>query len=90
MDEHGDRTLEVHEAGFEGRLSIEGGEVRVTGTRPQDGAAVVKDVPADRDPELAQLVQRLQSGEDDVAARLLAHIGLLDPVRPGSDPSDEQ
>jgi hypothetical protein len=51
---------------------------------------VVKDVPADRDPELAQLVQRLQSGEDGVAARLLAHIGLLDPVRPGSDPSYEQ
>jgi hypothetical protein len=80
MDAHGDRTLEVREPGFEGRLTIEGGAVRITGTRPQDGAAVVKDVPADRDPELAQLVQRLLSGEDGVVARLLAHVGVLDPA----------
>ncbi len=80
MDAHGERTLEVRESGFEGRLTIGAGAVRVTGTRPQDGAAVVKDVPADRDPELAQLVQRLLSGEDDVVARLLAHVGVLDPA----------
>jgi hypothetical protein len=77
-------TLDVHEPGFDGQLAIEGTEgartVRVTGTRPQDGAAVVKDVPAGRDPELAELVRRVLSGEDGAAARLLAHVGVLDPT----------
>jgi hypothetical protein len=76
-------TLELHERGFEGELSIQGAEgartVRVTGTRPQDGAAVVKDVPADRDPELADLVRRLLAGDIAVGPRLLAHVGVLDP-----------
>ena len=80
----GDRvTLELHERGFEGDLSIQGAEgartVRVTGTRPQDGAAVVKDVPADRDPELAELVGLVLAGDTTVAPRLLAHVGVLDP-----------
>ncbi|MCW2698871.1 MAG: hypothetical protein JWQ45_406 [Blastococcus sp.] len=77
-------TLEVRQPGFEGQLTIGGPggarTVGVTGTRPQDGAAVVKDVPADRDPELSELVRRVLSGEDGAAARLLAHIGVLDPT----------
>jgi hypothetical protein len=76
-------TLELHEPGFDGELSVEGTEgartVRVTGTRPQDGAAVVKDVPADRDPELADLVRLVLAGDTTVAPRLLAHVGVLDP-----------
>jgi hypothetical protein len=76
-------TLELHEPGFDGELFVEGTEeartVRVTGTRPQDGAAVVKDVPADRDPELAQLVRTLLDGDTTVGPRLLAHLGVLDP-----------
>ena len=82
MEPH-NTSLEVHEPGFEGELSIEGREgartVRVTGTRPQDGAAVVKDVPADRDPELARLVDRVLAGDREVAGRLLAHLGVVDP-----------
>ena len=85
MDAADDRTTqEIHEPGFDGELSIEDRKgartVRVTGTRPQDGAAVVKDVPADRDPELTQLVERVLAGEDTAAVRLLAHLGVLDPV----------
>jgi hypothetical protein len=85
MDAADERTtLEVHEPGFEGELSVEGRTgartVRVTGTRPQDGAAVVKDVPADRDPELAELVRALLAGDVAVVPRLLAHIGVLDPA----------
>jgi hypothetical protein len=85
MDAGDDRwSLEVHEPGSEGELSVEGPPgartVRVTGTRPQDGAAVVKDVPADRDPELARLVDAVLAGESGVAARLLAHVGVLDPT----------
>ena len=76
--------LEVHEPGFEGQLEIEdhagARTVRITGTRPQDGAAVVKDVPADRDAELTELVERLLAGDHGVAARLLAHVGVLDPA----------
>ncbi|MGY2066699.1 hypothetical protein [Blastococcus sp. SYSU DS0619] len=73
-------TLEVHEPGFDGTVTIEQGTVRVTGTRPQDGAAVVKDVPADRDPELARLVELAVGGDDAVAGRLIAHVGVSDPV----------
>lgn len=73
-------TIRVREPGFEGELTISGGTLRVTGTRPQDGAAVVKDVPTDRDPELAALVQRVVSGEEKAAGALLSHVGVLDPV----------
>ncbi|MGY1884895.1 hypothetical protein ACI799_06285 [Blastococcus sp. SYSU DS0753] len=76
----GTTTLEVHEAGFDGTVTIEDGTVRVTGTRPQDGAAVVKDVPADRDPELTRLVERAIGGDTGVAGQLLAHVGVTDPV----------
>jgi hypothetical protein len=82
--DHDRMTVELHEPGFEGELSSEGGvgarTVRVTGTRPQDGAAVVKDVPADRDPGLSELVERLLSGDDAAAPGLLAHLGVLDPT----------
>jgi hypothetical protein len=77
-------TLEVHEPGFDGDLAIEvrdgARHVHVTGTRPQDGAAVVKDVPGDRDPELARLVELVLAGEHRLAASLLAHVGVLDPA----------
>lgn len=74
-----DATWDLHEPGFDGRLAIEDGVVRVTGTRPQDGSEIIKDVPADRDPELSALVGRALGGEDDVAVQLLAHVGVLDP-----------
>jgi hypothetical protein len=41
---------------------------------------VVKDVPADRDPELSELAQRVLSGEAGATVRLLAHVGVLDPT----------
>ncbi len=84
MDANDDgTTLHLREAGFEGDLTIEGGTgartVRITGTRPQDGAAVVKDVPADRDPQLSELVERVLAGDEGAGAQLLAHVGVLDP-----------
>jgi hypothetical protein len=75
-------TLEVHEPGFDGELSVDGRTLHVTGTRPQDGAAVVKDVPADRDPELARLVELVLAGDAGAPARVLAHIGIVDPPTP--------
>ncbi|OMQ16805.1 hypothetical protein A7K94_0200040 [Modestobacter sp. VKM Ac-2676] len=85
MDDDGARArLELHEPGFDGELVIEEGRdgrhVRVSGIRPQDGAAVVKDLPADRDPELAELVELVVGGDDAAAVRLLAHVGVLDPA----------
>ncbi|MGY1838213.1 MULTISPECIES: hypothetical protein [unclassified Modestobacter] len=41
---------------------------------------MVKDVPADRDPELAKLVELVVGGDDGAAVRLLAHVGVLDPA----------
>jgi len=81
MDEPG-TTVEVEEPGFEGRVIIGDGTVRVTGTRPQDGANVVKEVPVDRDAELAGLVDRVTSGDGGAPRQLLAHLGVLDPPLP--------
>jgi hypothetical protein len=87
MDAGDDQTtVEVHEPGFDGHLTITGGGgdrgVRVSGTRPQDGANVVKEVPAERDSELATLADRVVRGDHDAAPRLLAHLGILDPPLP--------
>lgn len=71
--------MELHEAGFDGELVIEGDAVRITGTRPQDGADVVKDVPVGRDRELTELVELVRRGDHAAGVRLLAHVGVLDP-----------
>ena len=71
---------DVKEPGFDGQVRIEGGVVHLSGVRPQDDSDVVKDVPADRDPELAELARRALAGEDDVLRPLLAHLGVLDPT----------
>ena len=76
----GTATWDVHEPGFDGELRIEGGMVHLLGVRPQDDSDVVKDVPADRDPELAELVRQALAGEGHVTPRLLAHLGVLDPT----------
>ncbi|MFD2090569.1 hypothetical protein [Blastococcus deserti] len=77
-------ALELHEPGFAGEMVIEGlpgaRSVRITGIRPQDGATVVKDLPADRDADLAELADRVVGGDDAAAVRLLAHVGVLDPA----------
>lgn len=85
-DERGSTSVEVHEAGFDGHviIEVEGGEqrVRVSGTRPQDGAEVAKEVPASRDEELARLVGLVAGGDEGSAVPLLAHLGVLDPPLP--------
>ena len=76
----GTGTWDVQEPGFDGQVRIENGVVHISGVRPQDDSDVVKDVPADRDPELAELVRQALAGEGDVTHRLLAHLGVLDPT----------
>jgi hypothetical protein len=74
--------LELHEPGFDGDLVIEvrdgSRRVRLLGTR-QDGTAVEKDLPSDRDPQLDELADLVVAGDDEAAVRLLAHVGVLDP-----------
>lgn len=76
--------FDLDEPGFRGELRIEerpdGRHVVLMGTRP-DGSntAVEKDVPADRDARLAELVQRCTAGDDAAAVDVLAHVGVLDP-----------
>lgn len=72
-------TWDVQEPGFDGQVRIEGGVVHISGVRPRDDSDVVKDVPADRDPELAELARRALAGED-VLRPLLSHLGVLDPT----------
>lgn len=75
---------ELDERGFQGTLRIEerGGarHVVLSGIRT-DGteAAVQKDVPADRDAQLAELVQRVLAGDTEAAVATLGHLGVLDP-----------
>ncbi len=76
----GTGTWDVQEPGFDGQVRIEGGMVHISGVRPQDDSDVVKDVPVDRDPELAELVRRAVAGESDVLRHLLSHLGVLDPT----------
>lgn len=73
-------TWNVREPGFEGELRIEGGTVHLLGVRPQDDSDVIKDIPADRDPELAELVRQALAGEGNATHRLLSHLGVLDPT----------
>ena len=82
MAAHDKTTVEVHEPGFDGEVSIDGGSIRVFGARPQDGANVVKEVSASRDTELRALATSVLDGEDGAAVRLLAHLGVLDPPLP--------
>ncbi|SDF48001.1 hypothetical protein SAMN05660662_2276 [Blastococcus aurantiacus] len=76
----GTGTWDVQEPGFDGQVRIENGVVHISGVRPQDGSAVVKDVPADRDPQLTELVELAVAGQDGVGPQLLAHLGVLDPT----------
>lgn len=80
-------TVEVHERGFEGEVIIggRGDNVRISGTRPQDGSNVIKEIPADRDAELADLAKSVVDGDEGAASRLLAHLGVLDPPLPESE-----
>jgi hypothetical protein len=83
-----EREFELHEPGFEGTLRIEDehGErhVIVSGFRPDAShTAVQKDLPADRDPRLAELVELCVDGDDDTATEaaveVLSHVGVRDP-----------
>lgn len=77
------RVFQVDERGFDGELVIEGGaggHVRINGTRDPGETAVTKDVRADRDPRLAELVTRCLEGDAAGPAALLAHLGVLDPA----------
>jgi hypothetical protein len=83
-DTTGDVEFELDERGFQGTLRIEehGGarHVVLSGVRP-DGSesAIQKDVPADRDEHLAELVQRTLTGDAEAAVAVLGHLGVLDP-----------
>jgi hypothetical protein len=76
--------FELDEPGFQGTLRIEqhGGarHVVLSGIRP-DGSesAIQKDVPADRDERLAELVERCVTGDASAAVEALSHLGVLDP-----------
>lgn len=81
---HERARVQLQEHGFEGEVVIEEEgdgkrHVHVSGVRPQDGANVAKDVPADRDAELLELVDEVVDGDDGAPARLLAHLGVTDP-----------
>ena len=86
-DETVEAEFELDEPGFRGTLQIgeEDGERRVlvSGTRPDGMTAVVKDVPVDRDPRLAELVEQAVEGDGesavDAAVDVLAHVGVRDP-----------
>jgi hypothetical protein len=84
-----ERAFELHEPGFEGTLRIEDehGErhVIVSGFRPDaKHTSVQKDLPADRDPRLAELVELCVDGDNDTAVEaaveVLAHVGVRDPA----------
>lgn len=83
-DDRSATEFQLAERGYEGILRIEdregGRHVVLSGIRT-DGteAAVEKDVPADRDERLGELVTRALTGDDRAAVDLLAHLGVLDP-----------
>jgi hypothetical protein len=78
--------FELDEPGFEGVLRLgesgEGRRVVLSGTR-QDGVdtttPIQKDIPADRDPRLAELVARALAGDAGAPVEILAHVGVLSP-----------
>lgn len=77
-------TFELDEPGFHGTLDIlgppTGRRIVVSGTRPDgNDTAVQKELPADRDDRLSELVERCLRGDAGAAAEVLAHVGVLDP-----------
>jgi hypothetical protein len=56
--------------------------VHVLGVRPEgsDWTAVEKVIDAHRDPYLDDLAERCAAGDHEAAIRLLAHVGIMDPV----------
>lgn len=77
-------TFELDEPGFHGTLDIFGPptdrRILVSGTRPDgNDTAVQKELPADRDQRLTELVERCLQGDAGAAAEVLAHVGVLDP-----------
>ena len=80
----GQVEYQLDEPGFEGVLRIEerpeGRHVVLSGIRPDETeAAIAKDVPANRDERLVELVERCVAGEVEAAVETLAHLGVLDP-----------
>jgi len=76
----------VDEPGFRGVLRVgrrfDGARVVLSGTRPDaDDTAVEKDLPADRDPRLAALVERALAGDGRAPVEILAHVGVLNVER---------
>lgn len=84
------QAFRLDEPGFEGLLWIgrggDGGRrVVLSGIRPDEReAAIQKDIPADRDERLAELVQRCLDGDAVAPVDVLAHVGVLDPDPPPS------
>ena len=79
--------MELDEPGFRGTVRISGDagarQVTVSGTRADAAESeVAKELPADRDPALSTLVERVVAGDRAAAAELLAHVGVLDPGAP--------
>lgn len=80
----GTRNFDLDERGFRGELRIEdrsdGRHVVLMGTRPDGSDTIVeKDVPANRDERLADLVDRCLAGDTAAAVEVLGHVGVLDP-----------
>jgi hypothetical protein len=77
------REFELDEPGFRGTLRIaeaDGGlHVYLLGERPIDGSVIQKDVPADRDERLTELVIRCLQNDQRSAVDILSHVGVLDP-----------
>jgi hypothetical protein len=76
--------FELDEPGFQGtvRIEVHGGarHVVLSGIRPDGSeAAIQKDVPANRDQQLAELVERCLAGDVEAAVAVVGHLGVLDP-----------
>ncbi len=77
--------LHLEEPGFQGTLAIVDRDgvrtVVASGIRPDGtGSNVGKEVPADRDARLTELVEACLRGDASAGPAILAHIGLLDPA----------
>lgn len=83
-DDRAVTEFQLAERGYEGVLRIEerdgGRHVVLSGIRTDGSeAAIEKDVPANRDERLSDLVGQALTGDSAAAVDLLAHLGVLDP-----------
>ena len=86
MSDESGTSFTLDEPGFRGDVTVSGPPhelvVHVIGVRPEgrEWTAVEKVIDAHRDPELNALAEGCATGDTDAAVRLLAHVGVMDPV----------